>query len=110
MTIGMPDKGASPENPSSIVLRETGTQMIAMRYSLLDTNLEYSDEFFDKEVFPYHLTGVIAGKWVREIVEPLFLRHGIALDFSVRGFYDRATIVRKRKNFFLRLIDRIRSL
>jgi len=65
---------------------------------------------FDKEVFPYHLTGVIAGKWVREIVEPLFLRHGIALDFSVRGFYDRATIVRKRKNFFLRLIDRVRSL
>jgi hypothetical protein len=65
---------------------------------------------FDKEVFPYHLTGVIAGKWVREIVEPLFLRHGIALDFSVRGFYDKFNKVRKRKNFFLRLIDRVRSL
>jgi hypothetical protein len=65
---------------------------------------------FDKEVFPYHLTGVIAGKWVRDIVEPLFIRHGIVLDFSVRGFYDKFKKVRKRKNFFLRLVDRIRSL
>jgi len=64
----------------------------------------------DKEVFPYHLTGVIAGKWVREIVEPLFLKHGIFVDFSKRGFYDKSNRVRTRKNFFLRLIDRIRSL
>ena len=55
MTIGMPDKGSSPNNPSSIVLRETGTQMIAMRYSLVDTNLEYSDEFFDKEQYAFVL-------------------------------------------------------
>ena len=47
MTIGMPDKGANPDNPSGIVLRETGTQMLAMRYQLFDTNLEESDMFFD---------------------------------------------------------------
>ena len=47
MTIGMPDTGANPENPSGIVLRETGTQMIAMRYQLFDTNLQESDMVFD---------------------------------------------------------------
>ena len=47
MTLGMPDKGTSPDNPSGIVLRETGTQMLAMRYQLFDTNLEESDMFFD---------------------------------------------------------------
>ena len=47
MTIGMPDKGANPDNPSGIVLRETGTQMLAMRYQLFDTNLEESDMLFD---------------------------------------------------------------
>lgn len=47
MTIGMPDKGANPDNPSGIVLRETGTQMLAMRYQLFDTNLEESDMMFD---------------------------------------------------------------
>jgi hypothetical protein len=47
MTIGMPDKGTNPDNPSGIVLRETGTQMLAMRYQLFDTNLEESDMFFD---------------------------------------------------------------
>jgi hypothetical protein len=47
MTIGLPDKGANPENPSGIVLRETGTQMIAMRYQLFDSNLQESDMMFD---------------------------------------------------------------
>jgi hypothetical protein len=47
MTLGMPDKGTNPANPSSIVLRETGTQMIAMRYQLFDTNLEENNLMFD---------------------------------------------------------------
>jgi hypothetical protein len=47
MTIGMPDTGANPDNPSGIVLRETGTQLIAMRYQLFDTNLQESDMVFD---------------------------------------------------------------
>jgi hypothetical protein len=46
MTIGLPDKGSDPKNPSGIVLRETGTQMIAMRYQLFDTNLQESDMIF----------------------------------------------------------------
>lgn len=47
MTIGMPDKGSNPPNPSGIVLRETGTQMMAMRYQSFDNNLEESNMLFD---------------------------------------------------------------
>lgn len=46
MTIGMPDKGVNPENPSPIVLRETGCQLLAMRYQTVDSNLEANELFF----------------------------------------------------------------
>lgn len=49
MTIGMPDKGASPANPSSLVMREMGVQMLAMRYPYRDTYLEENEAFFEKE-------------------------------------------------------------
>jgi hypothetical protein len=47
MTIAIPDTGSAPANPSGIVLRETGCQMIAMRYQLFDTNLEQNELAFD---------------------------------------------------------------
>jgi hypothetical protein len=61
-----------------------------------------------KEIFPYIPTGVVAGKWVRHVVEPLFVAHDIAVDFSQRGFYDAANR-KKRRSFLLRLLDRIKS-
>lgn len=48
MTIGMPDKGSDPPNPSSIVMRSAGVQMLAMRYQLFDSNLEENELFFDE--------------------------------------------------------------
>ena len=49
MTIGTPNKGANPANPSSVVMREMGCQMLAMRYQLADdTNLEENDIFFNE--------------------------------------------------------------
>jgi len=48
MTIGLPDKGANPENPNSVVMREMGCQMLAMRYQEIDINLEENDIFFDE--------------------------------------------------------------
>jgi hypothetical protein len=48
MTIGMPDKGSDPENPSSITMRTYGIQMLAMRYQNVDTNLEENDDFFNE--------------------------------------------------------------
>ena len=49
MTIGVPNKGPDPENPSSIMMREMGCQMSAMRYQKPEeTNLEENDIFFDE--------------------------------------------------------------
>lgn len=62
------------------------------------------------EIFPYTPTGVIAGRWVQSIVEPLFVRHKINIDFSVRGFHVPGKRTKKRKSFLLRVVDRIRSL
>jgi hypothetical protein len=61
-----------------------------------------------KEIFSYRPTGVIAGKWVLHIVQPLFLKHGIEVDYSQRGIYE-VNKVKKRRNFFLRLLDRFKS-
>jgi hypothetical protein len=47
VTIGMPDKGANPLNPSSLTMRTYGVQMLAMRYQTVDTSLEENDLFFD---------------------------------------------------------------
>jgi hypothetical protein len=48
MTIGMPDTGSNPENPSSITMRAYGVQMLAMRYQNVETNLEENDDFFNE--------------------------------------------------------------
>jgi hypothetical protein len=48
MTIGMPDKGSDPKNPSSITMRTYGIQMLAMRYQTVDTNIEENDLFFNE--------------------------------------------------------------
>ena len=55
MTIGMPDIGSSPENPSSTVMREMGIQMLAMRYQLIDVNIEDNDVFFDNAGYAFAL-------------------------------------------------------
>jgi hypothetical protein len=48
ITIGMPDKGSNPNNPSSLTMRTYGVQMLALRYQTVDTNLEENDLFFDE--------------------------------------------------------------
>ena len=55
MTIGMPDKGSSPDNPSSIVMRETGCQLLGMRYQKIDTNIEENDVFFNENGYAFVL-------------------------------------------------------
>jgi hypothetical protein len=49
MTIGIPDKGPNPANPSSLIMRELGCQMLAMRYQMVDTNVEENDLFFNEK-------------------------------------------------------------
>lgn len=55
MTIGMPDKGSNPENPSSVVMRETGCQLLGMRYQSINTNIEENDIFFDENGYAFVL-------------------------------------------------------
>ena len=55
MTIGMPDKGSNPDNPSSVVMRETGCQLLGMRYQSIDVNIEENDIFFDDNGFAFVL-------------------------------------------------------
>ena len=47
MTIAMPDVGVNPPNPSGIIVREAGCQMIAMRYQYIDNYLEENVALFD---------------------------------------------------------------
>jgi hypothetical protein len=62
-----------------------------------------------KEIFPYQPTGVVKGQWERHIVEPLFAKHGIAMDYSRRGFY-QADHRGPRAPLIKRVADRLRSL
>jgi hypothetical protein len=50
------------------------------------------------EIIPYLFTGVVQGRWIREVV-PLFKKHNISMDFSLRGFLDDAP----KQSFKIRL-------
>lgn len=47
MTFVTPDKGVNPANPSGIVCRANGCQLVAMRYQLADNMLAENNVFFD---------------------------------------------------------------
>jgi hypothetical protein len=55
MTIALPDVGANPSNPNTIVSREMGCQMVAMRYTNFDTYLEEDTLFFDETGYAFQL-------------------------------------------------------
>ena len=55
MTIAMPDIGSNPQNPSGIVVRETGCQLIAMRYQYIDQYIEENLDFFNENGFAFVL-------------------------------------------------------
>ena len=47
MTIVFPDSGSNPDNPNSVLSRDAGCQMVAMRYQTVDNYLLQSTLFFD---------------------------------------------------------------
>jgi hypothetical protein len=49
MTIVLPDKESSPENPNGIICRNYGCQMVAMRYQYVDQYLLENTAFFNRE-------------------------------------------------------------
>jgi hypothetical protein len=48
MTIVLPDKGVNPPNPSGLLCRAAGCQMVAMRYQMVDNYLMENALFFDR--------------------------------------------------------------
>ena len=55
MTIVIPDKGGNPSNPSSILCRAYGCQMVAMRYQYVDNFLIENNEFFNTSRYAFSL-------------------------------------------------------
>lgn len=55
MSIVYPDLGANPSNPSGILCRATGCQMVAMRYQHVDNYLEENAIFFDEGGYAFVL-------------------------------------------------------
>jgi hypothetical protein len=55
MTMVTPDSGPNPSNPSGMVCRASGCQMIAMRYQYVDNNLMENALFFDRAGYAFAL-------------------------------------------------------
>jgi hypothetical protein len=55
MTIVLPDNGINPSNPSGIICREAGCQMVAMRYQYVDNFLKENTIFFDDAGYTFAL-------------------------------------------------------
>ena len=55
MTIVFPDKGSNPPNPSGLLCRTYGCQMVAMRYQFVDNYLEENALFFDRAGYAFAL-------------------------------------------------------
>jgi hypothetical protein len=55
MTIVFPNNESDPPNPSGILCREYGCQMVAMRYQYVDNNLEQNTMFFDRSTYAFCL-------------------------------------------------------
>lgn len=61
-----------------------------------------------KEILPYTPTGVVKGQW-ESFVPDLFVRHGIEMDYTVRGFYQRGVVPQVKRPMWVRIGDRLRS-
>ena len=55
MTIVFPNNDSNPGNPSPILCREYGCQMVAMRYQYVDNFLEENALLFDRATFAFAL-------------------------------------------------------
>lgn len=55
MTLVTPDRGGSPENPSSLLCRTYGCQLIAMRYQTADNFLKINTKLFNASGYAFSL-------------------------------------------------------
>lgn len=68
-------------------------EVLNHNFFVVDKNWVEKDEF---EIIPYIFTGVIGGKWYKEVM-PLFKRHNIEIDYSIRGFFEIKRITFKQR-------------
>lgn len=61
--------------------------------------------------FDYDLkgwTGLVRGKWVRTVVEPIFAKHGIEIDLEKRGVCDDPlSLINRKRSFTQKVYERI---
>jgi hypothetical protein len=55
LTIVIPDNGSNPSNPSGLLCRASGCQMVAMRYQYVDNFLTENTLFFDRATYAFVL-------------------------------------------------------
>jgi hypothetical protein len=55
MTIVLPDSGVNPDNPSGMLCRAAGCQMVAMRFQHIDNFLEENAVFFNEASYAFAL-------------------------------------------------------
>ena len=70
MTIVFPDKGSNPSNPSGILCRASGCQMVAMRYQLVDSLLMENTAFFNSTNYAFALKPIELRYTVITIPDP----------------------------------------
>jgi hypothetical protein len=82
-------------------------------HRIKDTFLCVSRDVFDnhsRQIIPYEPTGIVKGKWNRDVVYRLFLENGIDVDYSKRGFYDPQQEDGVKRPLAARAMSRLRSL
>ena len=55
MTVSLPDNTVYPENPSGIVTREMGCQLLGVAYQQFDENIEENISFFNQAGYAFAL-------------------------------------------------------
>ena len=63
-----------------------------------------------KAIIPYGLTGIVKGRWNKDVVYDLFRNNGVKIDFSKRGFFnpdDKS--IRGHINNIFEIVQKIRA-
>lgn len=83
MSIAIPDNEINPENPSSIIVRESGCQMIAMRYQYTDNYLDEMNDFFNNKGSAFVLKPERLRNIVKYLADPI--KQDPALSYQSRN-------------------------
>ena len=66
----------------------------------------------ENPIFPYDPTGIVTKRWKQDVVEDLFARHQIAIDYSIRGWHqpDPNAPAPKKRWTLEKIVSTIKSL